>query len=112
MSLPKSFFKKENPDILIGSGWGAGLIVNLIERGLWRGNIILLSPTYYKVNKMTQTNSNFRLIDVNDFYGKAIIYHSKHNKIVPFTDSKLLCKSINGSKTPEIDIDLILLFLI
>lgn len=101
--------KKENPDILIGSGWGAGLIVNLIERDLWRGNTILLSPSYYKVNKMLQINSNFRLIDVNDFNGKAIIYHSKHNKMVPFTDSKLLCKSNTGDKTPEIDIDLILL---
>lgn len=109
----KKLIKKENPDILIGSGWGATLIIHLIERNLWNGNAILISPSYYKVNKMIMKDSKdinkFRLIDSNDYSGRIIIYHSKLNKTIPFTDSKLLCKSSNKNKSPEIDIDLILL---
>jgi hypothetical protein len=112
--LAEKLIKKNNPDILIGHGWGASIIINLIQRNIWTGNAILIAPSFYKINRMINKNKNsieeFRLIDFKDYEGKLIIYHSKLDRIVPYSDTKKLCESKLGlGCQPDIDIDLILL---
>ena len=54
--LVEKLIKKDNPDILIGHGWGGALIINLIKRNIWKGNAILIAPSFYKVNRMLYKN--------------------------------------------------------
>ncbi len=36
--------RKSKPDVLIGSSFGGGVVLALLERGLWRGPTLLLAP--------------------------------------------------------------------
>jgi hypothetical protein len=87
---------KHNPKVIVGSSWGGSIAVNLIERGLWNGNTILIAPAFYRTNKILLNNQegkikNFRLTNLKDFNGKIIVFHSKADQVIPFDDSKYLC---------------------
>ena len=92
---------KSRPEVIIGSSWGGAILVKLIERGMWKGNSILIAPAYYSVNKIIYNNrkeeiSKFHLREIkkNNFNGKIIIYHSKEDNIVPLKDSIMLCDNV------------------
>jgi hypothetical protein len=100
IQLSKDEIIKNKPDVIIGSSWGAAVLVNLIERDIWKGNSIMIAPAYYSVNKVIFNNNkneiykfNFSKINniSNDFIGKIIVYHSKEDTLIPFRDSEILC---------------------
>ena len=93
----EKIIKKVDPDILIGHGWGGAVIVNLIERQIWKGNTILIAPSFYKVNKMIKNNTNeitnFRLIDMNNYEGNFVLIDGENIEKIPL---KILKPSTNA----------------
>lgn len=96
VSLAYQEIKKHNPQLIIGSSWGGSIAVNLIERGLWNGDTILLAPAYYYTNKIIYNNQrenykNFRLTNIRNYKGKILVFHTKADEVISYDDSKFLC---------------------
>jgi len=87
---------KHEPKVLIGSSWGGSVVLNLIQRDLWKGHTILIAPAYYAVNKVVYNNEKakikeFRLCETKNLNGKIIIYHSINDDVIPYEDTEYLC---------------------
>jgi hypothetical protein len=118
IKIAEDEIKKHNPEIIIGSSWGGGIIINLIKKGIWKGNSLIIAPAYYSINKVIYGNNinsnnidecnkifdfNFSKIKINDFdkNAKIIVYHSKEDKVICFKESERLCERINFNKENE-----------
>jgi len=99
IELAYSNIVKYEPKVIIGSSWGGCVLINLIQRGLWKGHSILIAPAFYEVNKIIFNNQKekikeFRLIEANNLKGKIIVYHSVDDEVIPYEDSQFLCGMI------------------
>jgi predicted alpha/beta hydrolase family esterase len=105
IKIAEDEIKKHNPEIIIGSSWGGALLVNLIKRGIWKGNSLIIAPAFYTINKVIYGNNsennifdfNFSKIKINDFdtNAKIIVYHSKEDEVISYKESLKLCEKIN-----------------
>lgn len=102
--------KKHNPEIIISSSWGGAVLIALIERGIWKGNSLLIAPAFYSVNKVILKDKekayDFKFNKIKEFNGKIIVYHSKKDEIIPYKDSLFLCeKHENDENSRDISVN-------
>lgn len=73
------------PDIAVGSSFGGAVLVELIERGIWKGKAILLAPACHKIAKLAKLKAPTLQKNKN-----ILIVHGTKDKTVPLEDSKKL----------------------
>ena len=68
---------EHQPDLIIGSSFGGGITMGLLQGGYYKGDAILLAPAgvKYGLSPLLPTDS------------KIVIMHDKNDDIVPFEDS-------------------------
>ena len=86
--------KEHQPDLIVGSSFGGGITMALMQGGHYKGDAILLAPAgvKYGLSPLLPTDS------------KVVIIHDKTDEIVPFEDSlKILQENMmNGGAGVEL----------
>jgi pimeloyl-ACP methyl ester carboxylesterase len=71
------------PDVLVGSSFGGGVAVALLQRGLWRGPTLLLAQAALRQDLPPRLPEGVRVW----------LVHGLHDDIVPPEDSRTLARS-------------------
>ena len=86
--------EEHQPDLIIGSSFGGGITMGLLQGGYYKGDAILLAPAgvKYGLSPLLPTES------------KIVIIHDRTDEIVPFEDSLKIIKEnmMNGGANVEL----------
>ena len=86
--IAKEAILKHKPDLIIGSSFGGGVTMALMQNNVHKGKAILLAPAGVKYGLPTQIPQE----------NQVVIIHDPNDEIVPYQDSVLL-ESINDNST-------------
>ena len=75
--------KNHEPDLIIGSSFGGGITMALMQRGVYKGDAILLAPAGVKYGLSPELPSDYRVL----------LIHDPKDKIVPYEDSVKILES-------------------
>ena len=77
-----------SPDIVIGSSFGGGILLQLVRDGVWQGPSLFLAQAgvMYSISQSLPEGV------------KAILIHGTQDTIVPYMDSQLLADSSSSSR--------------
>tara|TARA_B100001287_G_scaffold85090_1_gene71074 strand:- start:428 stop:940 length:513 start_codon:yes stop_codon:yes gene_type:complete len=85
---------KHQPELIIGSSFGGGITMGLLQGGHYKGDAILLAPAgvKYGLSPLLPTES------------KIVIIHDQTDEIVPFEDSLKIVRenTMNGGASVEL----------
>ena len=92
--VAKKAIKQHQPDLIIGSSFGGGITMALMQSGIHTGYAILLAPAGVKFGLPTLIpNGN-----------KVVIIHDPNDNIVPFEDSLKIVNSNEANRGATIQL--------
>eukprot|EP01006_Ploeotia_vitrea_P026354 TRINITY_DN59341_c0_g1_i1.p1 TRINITY_DN59341_c0_g1~~TRINITY_DN59341_c0_g1_i1.p1 ORF type:complete len:206 (+),score=27.04 TRINITY_DN59341_c0_g1_i1:177-794(+) len=90
------------PDVVVGSSWGGGVVLHLLDQGLWNGPTVLVAPAHRLMARRMGEQRQLRLIGRNG----VVVVHGTHDATVPIQHSKDLISSADGDvATTFIEVD-------
>ena len=91
-AIAKQALIDTNPDIVIGSSYGGGILLKLITQGLWEGPSLFLAGAgvHYKIAKTLPKHI------------PTILIHGTHDSVIDVQDSRLLAASSSNALLVEI----------
>jgi hypothetical protein len=75
------------PDLMVGSSFGGAVVVALLQRGLWRGPVLLLAQAARKYDPNARLPTGVR----------ATLVHARQDDVVPFEHSQSLVAGCDPS---------------
>lgn len=84
--VAKSAVQTHQPDVIVGSSFGGGILMKLLQSGDWSGNAVMLAPAgvMYGIGDNIPEGSH------------AIIIHSPADHLVSYADSELIVRNSGG----------------
>ena len=86
--IAKEELKKMNPDLVVGSSFGGGILLKLVTEGLWTGPCIFLAQAgvHYEISTTLPQDL------------PCILIHGAKDKIIDVRDSEKLARSSYSAK--------------
>ncbi|MGC6509383.1 MAG: YqiA/YcfP family alpha/beta fold hydrolase [Myxococcota bacterium] len=84
--VAQSAIEVHQPDVIVGSSFGGGVLMKLLQAGDWSGNAVMLAPAgvKYGVGDHVPEGSH------------VILIHSPSDAVVPYEDSECIVKNSAG----------------
>jgi len=86
--IAKEAVEIHKPDLIIGSSFGGGITITLMQNNVHKGKAILLAPAGVKYGLSTHIPQG----------NQVVIIHDRSDEIVPYQDSVLI-ESMNDNST-------------
>ena len=85
-AVAKEAIEAHQPDVIVGSSFGGGVLMKLLQNGDWSGNAVMLAPAgvMYGVGDTIPEGSH------------VIIIHAPSDDVVPYSDSELIVRNSGG----------------
>ena len=77
-----------NPELLIGSSFGGGILLKLVKEGIWRGPCIFLA----------QAGVHYKISDSLPEYLPCVLIHGAADNVIDVRDSVLLASTSKRAK--------------
>ena len=74
------------PDVIVGSSFGGGVLMKLLQSGDWSGNAVMLAPAGVK----------YGVGDHIPHGSHVILIHSPSDTVVPYEDSETIVRNSDG----------------
>jgi alpha/beta superfamily hydrolase len=95
VQLQARVLEEFEPDLLIGSSFGGAVVVALLQRGLWRGNTLLLAQASRMFLAQPRLPPNFRVT----------LLHGTDDEVVDIADSRVLAATGTPGYVELIEVD-------
>lgn len=123
MKIQEQYIHDFQPDVIVGSSYGAAVLTGLIRTGKWKGDSVMLAPAYSKINQCVDLDvvckvynsderGHLRMFHCfNDYvvechYAEEL-YHELHDTI-EFKSITLRTSNYGGHKMPDVYSDLLM----
>ena len=86
--IAKKELAKMNPDLVVGSSFGGGILLKLVTEGIWTGPSLFLAQAgvHYKISETLPQNVS------------CILIHGAKDTIIELQDSEMLAQSSNTAQ--------------
>lgn len=88
VEVSRQAIQKHNPDLIIGSSFGGGVLLSLVQKGLWTGPCIFLAGAGIQYGMMPVLPEN----------QPVILIHGTEDFLIPLEDSIRLTRSSQTAK--------------
>jgi len=87
------------PDLLVGSSFGGAVVVALLQRGLWRGPVLLLAQASFKFSDRARFPEGARFFDCPQLPegARATLVHARQDQAVPIEHSVQLADGCDST---------------
>ena len=87
--------RRFQPDVVVGSSFGGGVVLALLQRALWRGPTLLLAQAAIQLKLRPELPGGVRLW----------LVHGTRDDVVPIADSRVLARSGAAALVRLIEVD-------
>jgi len=89
LEIAQSYLLQTKASVLVGSSFGGAITVELLQRGFWRGPIVLLAPAAgrYDLNLKLPQGCH------------AIVIHDPEDELIPYSDAEKIARmNVNSAE--------------
>ena len=108
VQIHSAALREFKPDLLVGSSYGAGIAIELLQRGLWRGPTLLLAQAAVRMGKPLELprgvpvwiahGSADALIDIEDSRQLAKVGRTEDVRLIEVADDHSLSASVHNGE--------------